>query len=866
MKHTAWLSCVTMLIVAFVYGGAGSDSAGVTVVRLTPENFAKYAAEGKEADAIAGDIVLQNAHLTAVIAQPLETRNANMTVKQAAGALIDFTARAQPSDQLSAFYPGKRAYPFRAWDVRLGKEGTPGLAGETQSATADVASIIVSAEAGENRPAVVVTYTLRADEPFLEVTTRFTNPADAPMEVPLTDDLRIDGGKEDLEKSPNGVGPVFWAHDKYWRQAYAIEAVGHQLEMNSDPRTTTLKYRDPAERDTLTLRPGESFLLTRRLFAGANLLDVKAAVAAAHQQATTPVTFLVQGGRRPVPDAEITVSLNGVPFGSGRTDSQGRLVARLPAGEYRAAIQALGVPLTAENAGPAFVVGTEPAKVDLRVPEFDPGLVQATITDAAGQPLPCKVEFIAREGTPQPGFGPESAAYAVKNLRYAPHGQFEQTLPAGQYQAIVSHGPEYEAVFADLTVPPGGRAELTAKLTRSVDTAGWISGDFHSHSSPSGDNTSSQLGRVLNLVAEQIEFAPCTEHNRVSTYVPHIEALNISRFLATTSGIELTGIPLPLNHQNAFPMVYTPYVQDGGGPQTDADPEVQIERLALWDNRSDKLVQVNHPDIGWMFHDRDGDQQPDRGYERMIPHMEVMEIHPIDNALFLGPFETLRQRAGNSRVFNWLQLLNQGHRIPAVVNTDAHYNFHGSGGLRNWIQSPTDDPAKIAPLDVVHACEQGRVIVSNGPFLEVTAREVGRGEAVTAGQDLSAASGRVTLAVRVQCPNWFDVDRVFVLVNGRPQENLSFSRQQQPERFRKMGAVRFEAGLELTLKEDAHVIVVTGGAESRLGPVAGPEGLKIHPAALSNPIFVDVDGGGWMSSGDTLGHPLPVKYVPPKTP
>ena len=29
--------------------------------------------------------------------------------------------------------------------------------------------------------------------------------------------------------------------------------------------------------------------------------------------------------------------------------------------------------------------------------------------------------------------------------------------------------------------------------------------------------------------------------------------------------------------------------------------------------------------------------------------------------------------------------------------------------------------------------------------------------------------------------------------------------------------------------------------------------------AVSNPIFVDVDGGGFKANGDTLGAPLPVK-------
>ena len=46
------------------------------------------------------------------------------------------------------------------------------------------------------------------------------------------------------------------------------------------------------------------------------------------------------------------------------------------------------------------------------------------------------------------------------------------------------------------------------------------------------------------------------------------------------------------------------YVPDAGhGKLIDlfhVDPEVQIARLALWDNRSEKLVQQNHPDHPWL--------------------------------------------------------------------------------------------------------------------------------------------------------------------------------------------------------------------------------------------------------------------------
>ena len=43
-----------------------------------------------------------------------------------------------------------------------------------------------------------------------------------------------------------------------------------------------------------------------------------------------------------------------------------------------------------------------------------------------------------------------------------------------------------------------------------------------------------------------------------------------------------------------------------------------------------------------------------------------------------------------------------------------------------------------------------------------------------------------------------------------------------------------------------------------LGPVMGDEHYSDVPIAVSNPIFVDVDGQGFKANGDTLGTPLPM--------
>ena len=194
-----------------------------------------------------------------------------------------------------------------------------------------------------------------------------------------------------------------------------------------------------------------------------------------------------------------------------------------------------------------------PASLSVELPAT--ATVVARITDERGGPIPCKVQFIGRDTTKSPDFGPDSGEHAVKNVYYSHDGRFRRELRPGSYDVIISHGPEYDAVFTRIDASRGKESALEAKLVRSVKTDGWISTDFHSHSSPSGDNTSSQLGRVLNLLCEHIEFAPCTEHNRLSTYDPHLKSLGAENLMATCVGIELTGRPLPLNHQNAFPLI-----------------------------------------------------------------------------------------------------------------------------------------------------------------------------------------------------------------------------------------------------------------------------------------------------------------------
>ena len=246
-----------------------------------------------------------------------------------------------------------------------------------------------------------------------------------------------------------------------------------------------------------------------------------------------------------------------------------------------------------------------------------------------------------------------------------------------------------------------------------------------------------------------------------------------------------------------------------------------------------------------------------RGYAGMAGQMDVIEVHPL-STIFDSATKQSKGKSQNNTIMNWLQLLNQGRRIPGVVNTDAHYNFHGSGWLRNYLKSPTDDPAEIRVLDVVHAAERGQMILSSGPFMEVELLRRQPGcHAGDPGEDLAAPGGAGDAQGAGPVPELVRRGPGAGLPQRPPGRGAELHARSAPERFSD-ATMKFDQEFPLRLERDTHVIVAAIGERSKLGPVMGPEHAADLPVAVSNPIFVDVDGGGFKANGDTLGE-LPTK-------
>ena len=457
-------------------------------IALAPSNFDDFSPSGKEVDAIYGDLTLRNGFLTAVIAQPLATRHANMTVKDVAGALIDLSVRSDSGgDQLAAFYPGRKAYPYRSVSLRdangrVVAANEPGGPGAT-------ASVVVQADGADGRPEVTVEYGLSQQQRFVTLTSTFTNRSAKPMTVPLEDDFRADGGKEDMVRSPNGTSSRFWLYDRFWGQAYGLDAEGYKLQLTSDSKNTTIKYENAAGETSVKLAPGESFSLVRRLYPAATIFDVHAI---AQNLPTSQETRIAvrDSDKRPSGNLSIELLQGETSLGMARMDKTDNLTAHLPAGRYTAKLYFCGNPVAKSE---VFHVEAGQASVTL-ASEIPRGRITGAISDSNGKPIPCKIELKPLAEGSKLDFGPETAEFAVRNLIYTPNGTFDQAVPVGKYAVTISHGPEFDIVQDEVTISAGSVVPLAAKLVRSVETSGWVSSDFHSHSSPSGDNTSSQLG------------------------------------------------------------------------------------------------------------------------------------------------------------------------------------------------------------------------------------------------------------------------------------------------------------------------------------------------------------------------------------
>lgn len=808
-------------VVAFLVASTGSR--GAEALEIGPHDTDRLP-RGKEADGVIGDFVLRNDLVELTVSHNAPLRRANMstfygTNGMTPGCLYDLGLRGSTNDQIVIFAPLGQQGPVSY--VRLDSDGRDGTA---------VVETVVTA-ANNNGLAKRHAYHLRDGMQGVLILSTARNESTGIRTNKLDD-------RWTRFASTGQVEDIVWAdaEDPADHAGYAY---------------AWLPGPDRVRRgEEVVIQPGDEIEVARFLAVGKSPAEAAGVVAAQLGPTGWLRGHVHDAAGVPVVSARVRIS-----WGEGSVpaypDPEGRFAVRLPAGQFPLEISDIGRPTMTNSV--SIQAGTTN---DLEVTLGPAAAIAFDISDETGRSLPCKAQFIGINGTPSPDLGPKLRAHGCVDQYHSERGAFRVQLPPGSYRIVVTRGPEYSHISREIILPAGQTLSLTGVLRRLVDTTGWISCDYHNHSTQSGDNTCGTADRLINLAAEHIEFAPTTEHNRLFDWMPLIEQLGLAPYLMTVKGLELTGSG---QHMNSFPFEPVAFLQDNGAPVWNRDPRISALTLRRWQGEDPlRWIQLNHPDLGEDFNDRDGDGEPDGGFaglERMVDALETQNF--VNNDILAeAPFKILRGAGGKETVrplwkFTWLQLLNRGVRLWATAVADAH-SVHGNGvgGWRVYLPSSTDDPAKVDWRENVRHAHAGRAVLTTGPFLEV------RCEDGTLPGGTTRLPGPFGLRVRVQCTDWQDIDRVQILVNGRQRPDLNFTRTNHPAFFGN-GVVKFDQVLPIRLREDAHLIVVAIGEHSTLKTGFGSsDQAALQPCAYNNPIFVDVDGNGFVPNGDLLGWPL----------
>lgn len=103
------------------------------------------------------------------------------------------------------------------------------------------------------------------------------------------------------------------------------------------------------------------------------------------------------------------------------------------------------------------------------------------------------------------------------------------------------------------------------------------------------------------------------------------------------------------------------------------------------------------------------------------------------------------------------------------------------------------------------------------------------------GDVVTRKDGEVSVRIEVRAASWIGTDRLRIFVDGRVHAEIPLSNA---------SVLRHAAEHEISCKQDCFVTAMVDSDQSLEPVIARRPDLDPKPTALSNPIFVDVDGDG----------------------
>lgn len=588
------------------------------------------------------------------------------------------------------------------------------------------------------------------------------------------------------------------------------------------------------------------------------------------------------------------------------TDETGCFAGEIPPGSYTAVAGLPLRPPSEVVSVKVSPNSAEPARVDLTIPPLGTLRVSVGVYNDINSPKPsihpCRITLVGESTLlehPLLGLTPEDGPNAPISRQWISRtcsGTF--SVNPGRYLAFVTRGPEFTRIEQIVHIAAGATASLQGALHRVVDSAGYAASDFHVHSVYSSDSRVPARERALSVAAEAMDFWVSLEHDVVADYTDQVAALGLSQELLTAPGAEVT--TFDLGHFGAYPLAVDESSANGGTPDwatRDDGTRPTFDELFDEIHARGALVQVNHPRspsgialgnyftrAGLRFHPdtmqalADPDLQP-------VPN-ELLR-YPTGLQFFSANFDIIEvingasTRVENGQVIerdlyrggeDWMSFLSAGRRIVGVANSDTHDLRKPPGTPRTMVGGHSGGVTGI-----MTALAKGDAIMTTGPHLLARLIDAS-GESASVGELLSPTSNTVTVRVHVETPDWYRVNAVDVLGNvfvptppsDGPLPTIISPTQIVPQQVvRPNGGVAWVAEIDLLLdltelprsNGDSWVVVRVGGTQSNLFPVVTSGGGTLnleattpetfltgrhgtHPHALTNPIFIDMDGDG----------------------
>jgi len=263
--------------------------------------------------------------------------------------------------------------------------------------------------------------------------------------------------------------------------------------------------------------------------------------------------------------------------------------------------------------------------------------------------------------------------------------------------------------------------------------------------------------RAISAAAEGLDWVVTADPGSLTDLQPEIERLGLASWVRSSIGYR--AVPTQERQHGDFLLFPVDLCTNGKGTNFDAvkdstTPAQIIERLrALCPDSVLMAVRPIYPGVGMLA---------EQGY-----NLQKAELPPKDQdlAMDIDAFQIWdgkMQGLVGQGFLAYQDLISRGHQIAPIAASLSLGTYNEEPGYpRIYIPSKETSPEKLDPQELARNIKEGRVMITNGPYIDLTVNNQPMGTTVT------DTDGKVSVKLRVLAPNWANVSSITVNMNGQ---------------------------------------------------------------------------------------------------